>query len=406
MPILGGFFNSVGGDRMYDAEDMNKFFDGILDEGVFEAIGDSLVVVESSGMQVAIGSGRAWFLKSWIENTADAFLTLSDADVTYDRIDIIALDFDKSDLVRANNIVIVEGTPASSPVPPTLIDTATHLQIPLAHIDVGAGVTAIYTADITSKIGTVDCPYATTTVDLLMSVDDVTIEIVGGDLQVKDDGITQAKIGPLAVDTPEIAADAITGDKIEDDAIDSEHIADDAVDSVHYAAGSIDLEHMAPNSVDSPQYVDGSIDLVHMSPNSVDSPQIVDGSIDLAHLAPDSVDDSKAGDRIIQVAGRQGNSATDWSQDGSNNYTPGPVKTFVGARLITTSSNFGSAVITLPFSFAYKPLVWVSQNNASGGTSEIRIKGRGTAVNQITINVWSAASSQAVEVAYFVMGPE
>jgi hypothetical protein len=339
MAIQSGFFNSVAGDRKYDAEDINKFFDGVITDGVFSAIGDTLLVVPSSGLQVAIGSGKAWFLKSWIENTADAFLTLSDADVTYGRIDIIALDFDKSDQVRENDIIIVEGTPAATPVPPTLIDTATHLQKPLAHIQVDANETVIQASDITSKVDTVDCPFCTGIVDLLVEVDNVTIQIVANELSVKDDGITATKIAanavgaseiaPDAVGNSELAPDAVSGGNIVDNAIDSEHYADlsidtghiangaiiagkianDAVNSQHYAAGSIDNEHMAPNSINSVQYVDGSIDRAHLAvdiidgtkiaDNAINSEHYVDGSIDRAHLAADIIDGTKIADDAI-----------------------------------------------------------------------------------------------------------
>lgn len=300
MAIHSGFFNSVGGDRKYDAEDINKFFTGVITDGVLSTIGDTLFVVESTGMQVAIGSGKAWFLNSWIENTADAFRTLSASDVTYDRIDIIALDFDKSDQVRINNIIIVEGTPASSPVPPTLLDTGTHLQKPLAYIDVGVGVTAIYTADITIKVDTVDCPFSSGITDLVVSVDDVTIEIVGNDLQVKNNGITSAQIAAGQVDTSELAADAVTGAKIENDAINSEH----------YAAASIDNEHYALNSID----------------------------------------DDNIRNRIPMMPRRQGGSATNWDQAGTTDYTPTTVKTQIGIISVgaVPAGGYLSAAVTFP----------------------------------------------------------
>lgn len=165
MAEISGFHNSVDGDRKYNADDVNEFFTGVVAEGVFSTEGDNLIVVENTGMQIAVGSGKAWFLKSWYTNTADKFMVLSDSDLTYDRIDIIAIDFDKTNAVRTNKLIILEGTPASSPVPPTLIDVEDHLQVPLAHILVQATVTNIYTADITNKVGTTDCPFATGLID-------------------------------------------------------------------------------------------------------------------------------------------------------------------------------------------------------------------------------------------------
>lgn len=165
MTIKSGFFNSDNGDRKYDAEDMNEFFDGLIAEGVFSTIGDSFIVSPSTGMQITIGSGRAWFLKSWLLNTSDAFLTLDASDITYPRIDIVAMDFDKRDTIRENSLIIVKGTASGTPTPPSLIDTIDHKQIPLAHIYVAANVTSITALNITNKVGTSSCPFVTGLLD-------------------------------------------------------------------------------------------------------------------------------------------------------------------------------------------------------------------------------------------------
>ena len=202
MAVKSGFFNSFNHDRMYDAEDMNEFFDGVITEGVFKTIGDTFLVGPSSGLQIVVGSGKAWFRKTWLVNTSNLFLTLDTPDITYDRIDIIALDFDKSSLTRENDIVIVTGTPAGTPTPPTLVDTSDHLQKPLAHILVEANATVIGNGEITNKVGTVDCPYSAGLTDLIVDVDDVTIEINANEISVKDDGITDQQIGLRGLKLP------------------------------------------------------------------------------------------------------------------------------------------------------------------------------------------------------------
>ena len=309
MAIKSGFFNSVTGDRKYDAEDLNKFFDGVITDGVLSAIGDSLEVVPSSGMQIAAGSGKAWFLKSWIENTADSFLTLSDADVTFGRIDIIALDFDKSDQVRENDIVIVEGTPSGTPTPPSLIDTSTHLQKPLAHIQVDANETLIQSSDITSKIDTVDCPYSTGIVDLIVEVDNVTIQIVANELSVKDNGITATQIALSAVGSDQLATNAVTGIKIAADAVNTSEIAASAVNNTELAADAVTGTKIASNTINSEHYIDGSIDREHLeadiidasklASNVVNSEHYVDLSIDRVHLAADIIDGTKIANDVI-----------------------------------------------------------------------------------------------------------
>ena len=299
MPIQSGFFNSIDGDRKYDAEDVNRFFDGVLYEGVSQYIGDTLLVIPSSGMQIGVGSGKAWFLKSWIENSSDAFRTLADADVTYDRIDIIALDFDKSDEVRDNTVIIVEGTPAASPVPPTLIDTSTHIQKPLAHILVEANETVIQAGDITNKVGTVDCPFSAGLTDLIVSVDDSTIEIFANDLRVKPDGITPTELADNSVGPTEIQNNAVRDVELADDAVGSDQLADDAVNSEHIAAGALDAEHYATGSVGALAIQNDSVRDIELAPLSVGTPELIDDAVTQDKMADDSVGTNQIKDNAI-----------------------------------------------------------------------------------------------------------
>lgn len=162
MAITFGFYNSVAGDRTYDAIQMSSIFDGIITDGVFETIGDSLVVTDgASGMDVVVGTGKAWFDHTWTLNDAALSLTIPDSDLVNPRIDAIVLEVDSSIGVRANTIKVVSGTPAAVPNPPTLIDTSEVHQYPLAHIAVGAGVTVINSGDITDLVGTAFCPFVT-----------------------------------------------------------------------------------------------------------------------------------------------------------------------------------------------------------------------------------------------------
>lgn len=74
---------------------------------------------------------------------------------------------------------------------------------------------------------------------LRVKVDDSTIERASGGLQVKDGGISSAKL----------ASDVITGAKIADDAVDSEHIIDGAVDPGHLAASCVQTAKIADDNV-------------------------------------------------------------------------------------------------------------------------------------------------------------
>ena len=160
MSVTYGFYNSVNGDRKYDATQISSIFDGIVTDGIFMSIGTSFRVKASSGMTVNVGIGRAWFNHTWTYNNAILPLKLSVAD-TNNRIDSVILEVNATESVRVNSIKVIKGTPASSPKAPALTSSSTVHQYRLANIAVNAGTTAITQANITDLVGTGNAPYIT-----------------------------------------------------------------------------------------------------------------------------------------------------------------------------------------------------------------------------------------------------
>ncbi len=54
-----GFFNSSGGDRVYDASDFSAYFGSLVTNGVFYAVATNLQVSPGSGLAVSIAAGSA-----------------------------------------------------------------------------------------------------------------------------------------------------------------------------------------------------------------------------------------------------------------------------------------------------------------------------------------------------------
>ena len=158
MTISSGFFNSVSGDRKYNAKHFNEIFDGMLKDGIYTTIGDRFNVTAGTGMQVIVGTGRGWFKNTWIYNDAPVPIDLSASDPVYSRIDAIVIDVNTGTQVRNNDVIYVIGTAASSPDKPTLVDEPTHKQYPLAWVTVGPGVTSITSANITDCKRTGEIP--------------------------------------------------------------------------------------------------------------------------------------------------------------------------------------------------------------------------------------------------------
>ncbi len=163
MAVTSGFYNSLNGDRKYDAIQMSSIFDGIIKDGIFMNYLDRFIVKQNDpeNFQVLVSTGRGWFDHSWILNDAILPIRLDQPEVLQDRIDAIFIDVNGELGVRASTIILVKGTPAINPVPPEPIKTSAHNQYPLAYIRVRVGSQGIRAADIEIKVGSGDTPYVT-----------------------------------------------------------------------------------------------------------------------------------------------------------------------------------------------------------------------------------------------------
>ena len=159
MSITYGFFNSVDHDRVYNADQIGDMFKGLISNGVYESVGDAFKVNATTGLTVSIGTGRAIVGAKWVENDAATTLTLSTAHATLPRIDAIVLR--RSTTTRDVSLIVVEGTPASSPSAPYPVIDATTYDITLAQIRVAAGATTITQANIYDLRGSSMCPWVT-----------------------------------------------------------------------------------------------------------------------------------------------------------------------------------------------------------------------------------------------------
>lgn len=161
MSFASGFFNSVDHDRLYDATDISRLFDGLIRDGIFASIGDCFVVKQSNQMNVTVGTGRAWFNHTWSYNDALYPVTIPPSEILMDRIDAIVLEINSVEAVRANSIKLIKGTPSSTPTKPALTNAKEVHQYPLAYVKVGKEVRSIRQADIENCVGTSVCPFVT-----------------------------------------------------------------------------------------------------------------------------------------------------------------------------------------------------------------------------------------------------
>ena len=166
MAWSSGFFNSLNGDRTYNAQQMSDIFKGLITDGVYESVDDKLVVQPNTGMAVQIGSGRGWFGGHWIENTAEYPLTIEAADVTLNRYAAIIIRVDETTSVRSVEPVVKYSAVATAPVKPTMERSETVKEYCLAYVYIKAGAREITAADIEDARGdTSVCGWVTGLID-------------------------------------------------------------------------------------------------------------------------------------------------------------------------------------------------------------------------------------------------
>lgn len=179
MTVVSGFYNSVNGDRKYDADAFGRLFEGVIRDGVFLSVGDQFKVSLDSGMRLKIGTGKAWCIRTWAYNDQPVTTTLADADQSEDRIDLVCLEFDRRDNVRNTDIRVVKGEPRYDPVRPVYVKDPERVQLPLAFVTVRAKAKSIIPTDIAYVVGTDYCPFVVGvngTVSLGQYIDDIRRE--------------------------------------------------------------------------------------------------------------------------------------------------------------------------------------------------------------------------------------
>lgn len=128
--------------------------------GIHPGLGAEFMVTQTGtpSMAVEVGSGSAWVPGTQdstqgvygVLNNATVTLSIDAAHVSLDRIDLVVIRIRDSDYSGGDDdatLLVVTGTPDSSPVVPTAPDNS----LPLATVAVGSGVSSIVNANITSQ---------------------------------------------------------------------------------------------------------------------------------------------------------------------------------------------------------------------------------------------------------------
>lgn len=147
MAITYGFFNSSDGDRVYNADDVNTFLEGLISSsGIFANVDNMFQVTSASDMAINVGSGKAMINNHWVRNNAAETITLNAAHALLNRYDAIVLRLEVTN--RDIILTTIEGTNATTPVKPSIQRSAQYYDLCLAYVYVPAGSTAISQSNI------------------------------------------------------------------------------------------------------------------------------------------------------------------------------------------------------------------------------------------------------------------
>lgn len=161
MALEFGFYDSYNHDRVYNAQNVNDILEGLITDGVYAGIGDCFMVRPNVGLQVTVGTGRAWFKTTWNKNRTLFPMKFDQADPVYSRIDILCIRVQKSIQVRANDFFVYKGEVLTTPQPPVLPQVDNVYYLPLAYVTIRPKAIEITESDIEMVVGREQCPYVT-----------------------------------------------------------------------------------------------------------------------------------------------------------------------------------------------------------------------------------------------------
>lgn len=149
MALESGFFNSVNGDRLYNARDMSRYFEHILSSGIFKRITDCFKVTAAGGMALNVAPGAGLIDCQWFRAEAAETVTIPTANAVLPRFDTVIARLDLSDTARSITLMVESGTPADAPAETAPTRTTTVYDLVLALVYVPAGATEITDENIT-----------------------------------------------------------------------------------------------------------------------------------------------------------------------------------------------------------------------------------------------------------------
>lgn len=149
-------------DRAQSAETLQKFFENLFQDGIFQNYENCCQVSPGSGMNVLVNVGGGCCGGSIFVEENIRTLALQAAHESIDRIDAIVVRKNNNINYRSTDLYVVTGNPAEIPVAPEPTRSSSIHEIVLAHVFVARGTTSIPSYRITdTRLDSSVCGIAT-----------------------------------------------------------------------------------------------------------------------------------------------------------------------------------------------------------------------------------------------------
>lgn len=136
-------------DRAITSAPLRKLYKKLFSDGVMPNPSSNMQVSAGDGMNVIVSPGFAMCNGCLKLEEAQRTLAVQASSATYDRIDTVVLRLNDNDSDRICDFYILEGTPATSPVRPTLTRTESIWELGLADLFIAKNSTVISNQRIT-----------------------------------------------------------------------------------------------------------------------------------------------------------------------------------------------------------------------------------------------------------------
>jgi len=174
------------------------------------------------------------------------------------------------------------------------------------------------------------------------AVDDVSTQLSGGAIIVKDGGVTTAKIADDGVTTAKIADSNITTSKIADNNVITSKIADSNVTTAKITDSGVTTTKIADDAVTTSKIADSGVTTAKIADSNVTTAKIADSNITTAKIANDNVTTSKIANNNVTTS-KIANSNITTEKIANSNVTKGKIENVANMKVLGNTSGSSAA---------------------------------------------------------------